>query len=278
MQLLEDPVTTGFAEGLPYLMTVGNHDQSPNGDATGTTTGFNDFFGVSHFTGRSYYGGNYGSNNDSYFTLFSASGLDFIVVTMEYDTAPDAAVLAWADNLLAAHPNRWAIVSTHNLIGTGNPGSFGAQGQAIYDALKDNPNLFLMVSGHNPGEGRRSDTYNGRVVHTVLADYNRGRTAETAGSGDEVLPGREQDPCEDVLALARSVRGGRGFEQPVHASDRHPASRRLAADRNGDRRRFRFERIRRVAGRSPLTEYEWYATVNDGHSTTTSPIWSFTTR
>ena len=28
---------------------------------------------------------------------------------------------------------------------------------------------------------------------------------------------------------------------------------------------------------NPDTEYEWYVAVNDGHRTTTGPVWSFTT-
>jgi hypothetical protein len=171
MSLLEDSTATHLSYGLPYSTTVGNHDQTPNGDPAGATTYYNRVFGVSHFSGRPYYGGHFGSNNDDSFSLFSANGLDFIVVSMEYDPSPDAEVLAWADSLLAAHSKRWAIVSAHALVEAGDPAPFTTQGQAIYDALKDNPNLFLMVCGHIHGEGRRSDTYQGHTVHTVLADY-----------------------------------------------------------------------------------------------------------
>jgi hypothetical protein len=63
MYRLENPVTTGLSEGVPYIVAVGNHDQTPIGDADGTTTNFNKFFGVhpttgiNHFAGKSYYGG-----------------------------------------------------------------------------------------------------------------------------------------------------------------------------------------------------------------------------
>ena len=35
---LENPGTTGMPQGIPYGVCVGNHDQSPNGSPTGTTT------------------------------------------------------------------------------------------------------------------------------------------------------------------------------------------------------------------------------------------------
>src|SRR5205085_6450845 len=120
-----------------------NHDQSPNGDAAGTTTFFNQYFGSARFTGRNYYGGHYGTNNDNHYHLFSASGMDFIVISLEYDTAPDAAVLTWADNLLTTYSNRRAIVASHYILNAGNPATFGAQGQAIYNALRGHTNLFL---------------------------------------------------------------------------------------------------------------------------------------
>ena len=46
---LENPLTTGLPNGIPYGAAVGNHDESPNGDATGTTTFYNQFFGTAHF-------------------------------------------------------------------------------------------------------------------------------------------------------------------------------------------------------------------------------------
>jgi hypothetical protein len=79
--------------------------------------------------------------------------------------------LHWADSILKAYPNRRAIISSHWIINA--DASWGAQGQAIYNRLKNNANLFLMLCGHiNPnGEARRADTYNGHTVNTLLSDY-----------------------------------------------------------------------------------------------------------
>lgn len=169
---LENPVTTLLANGIPYGIAPGNHDIDPIGSYdTGSTTFYNQYFGISRFEGRNYYGGNYGTDNTNSYYLFSASGIDFIVIHLAYDTTPNVPILDWADALLKAHPQRRAIITSHYLIGQGNPASFGAQGLATYNALKDNPNLFLMLCGHIHAEGRRSDTFEGRTVHTILSDY-----------------------------------------------------------------------------------------------------------
>ena len=171
MKIIEDPITTALTNGIPYTMNVGNHDQSPGGSASGTTTFFNQYFGTSRFASRSYWGGNYGSNADNSYQLFSANGLDFIVISLEYDPAANASVLSWANNLLQTYSSRKAIIVSHWIINA--DGTFGAQGQAIYNALKGQPNLMLMLCGHiNPnGEARRSDVFNGKTVHTLLSDY-----------------------------------------------------------------------------------------------------------
>ena len=71
---------------VPYGLAVGNHDQYvPSGDNDPTTL-YNQYFGASHFSGRSYYGGHYGEKNNNHYDLFSASGLDFIVIYLEYAT------------------------------------------------------------------------------------------------------------------------------------------------------------------------------------------------
>ena len=140
--------------GITTKLQVGNL-------AGNSTQLYNTYFGESRFLGRTYYGGHFGSNNDNHYSLFSASGMDFIVIYMEFDPAANPAVLAWADNLLKTHVNRRAIIVSHYLTEGGNPAPFGAQGQAIYDTLKGNANLFLMLAGHRPEEGRRTDIFNG---------------------------------------------------------------------------------------------------------------------
>lgn len=180
MGLLENPVNAARAYGVPWGAAPGNHDQSPNGDADGTTTFYNQYFPYTRYLGRDYWGGHYGTNNDNNYQLFSASGLDFIILHIEYDTTPNPAVLDWADALLKAYPNRRAIVTSHWIVNTGNPATFSTMGQALYDRLKGNPNFFLMMCGHIHGEGRRTDTYQGRNVYSILQDYQE---ATNGGNG-----------------------------------------------------------------------------------------------
>ncbi|MES2597746.1 MAG: Ig-like domain-containing protein [Verrucomicrobiota bacterium] len=181
MAKLENPITSLLAHGVPFGVAPGNHDISPIGDYDdGSTSFYNQFFGTSRFAKRSYWGGNYGSDNTNNYQLFSASGLDFIAIHFAYDTTPNAAILNWADALLKAHPHRRAIATSHSIIGGGNPASFSAQGRGIYDALKNNPNFFLMLCGHIHAEGRRADVFQGRTVYSVLSDY---QGATNGGNG-----------------------------------------------------------------------------------------------
>ena len=169
-RIIEDTSKTHLDDGLPYGICVGNHDQSPGGDARGATKFYNQYFGEKRFKGRKYYGGNYNSkDNDNHYQLFSASGMDFISISFEYDLSQDTNVLNWADSLLKAYKNRRAILSTHYFIN--NDGSWGNQGKKIYDRLKVNPNLFLLLCGHVCEEARRTDVYQGNTTYTLLSDY-----------------------------------------------------------------------------------------------------------
>jgi hypothetical protein len=197
MSLIENPSTTGLLHGIPYGIAVGNHDQSPQGNPAGSsTTLYNTYFGESRFSGRTYYGGHFGSNNDNHFSLFSAAGMEFIVIYLEYDPAANPTVLSWADNLLKTHVSRRAIIVSHYITEPGNPAAYGIQGQAIYEALKGNANLFLMLAGHRHGEGRRTDVFNGNTVHTVLSDYQ-----ERTNGGDGWLRIMEFSPANNQIRV-----------------------------------------------------------------------------
>ena len=102
--LVENPATTGLADGIPYGIAVGNHDQSPvgnpgtTGSPTATTGPYNQWFGIGRFQGRGYYGGSYGLDNDNHYELFSAGGMNFIAIHLEYMPSSSQLrqdVLAW---------------------------------------------------------------------------------------------------------------------------------------------------------------------------------------
>ncbi len=170
MSRLEDPATTTLQDGIPYGVAPGNHDQSPEGSPDGTTTVYNWVFGEYRFKGREYYGGHFGQNNDNHYELFSAGTLDFIVIHLEYDMTPDVDVLAWADDLLQEHSDRRAILVTHYLIGDGYPAEFSPQGEAIYQALKENDKLFLVLGVHISGAtGEVQRVVRPQVLHHPVA-------------------------------------------------------------------------------------------------------------
>lgn len=295
---LEDPATTELEEGIPYGLAVGNHDQSPNDHAGSlenpgsTTVLFNEYFGVSRFEGRSYYGGHYGDNNDNSYQLFSAGGMDFIAIHLEfYPNIPNPladSVLAWADGVLKAHPDRRAIVTSHHLLcptQTCPPlvieSPFSPMGQAVYAALKDNPNLFLMPNGHGGQSDfmtRRTDTYQGNTVHTLMSNYHFG------------------EPCPFLC--------GNGF---LRIMTFEPALNRISvetyspwldeykADQYGEftldydmNEGIQFKELGTLegvtsglspcivwTGRAEEAQYEWYVEVTDGTDTTVGPIWDF---
>lgn len=171
MYRLENPSRTLLASGIPYGLAVGNHDSEPINDPNGTTIFYNQYFGISHFSGKPYYGGHYGSNNDNHYDFFSAGGMDFVVLYFEYDPSANPAVLAWGNQILQANQNRRAILVTHYFGSPQTPVNFSAQGAAIYNALKHNTNVFMMLSGHVTGGGSRADTFNGNTIRTFVSDY-----------------------------------------------------------------------------------------------------------
>lgn len=173
MYRLGDPAATGRPEGIPYLLAVGNHDQRyEDGTWEGPATLFNEYFGVKHFSQKSYYGGHYGKNNNNYYIFFDSGPEKFVVVTLEYD-APSKRpeVLQWADGILKKHADRRAIVVTHSTLTGGIQSAHTKDGAAAYEALKGNKNLMLIIGGHITGEGRRTDTHNGSTVHSILMDF-----------------------------------------------------------------------------------------------------------
>ena len=177
---------------LPVGLCVGNHDQYPKEDPNGTAD-FNQWFPYTRYQNRSWYGGHYGADNDNSYILFSAGGMDFISIQLEYDLAPSPAVLDWAISLLQTYSSRRAIVASHSLLDDNDPGLWTLSGTAIFNALRGQPNLGLMLCGHIPGESRRTD-FGAGTIHTMLADYQ-----DRSNGGDGWLRILEFVPADNVM-------------------------------------------------------------------------------
>lgn len=204
-------------DNIPYGTAVGNHDQTPNGFAgsPGTNTGYGVWFGRDHMSTKSWYGGAYGTSNnsDNHYDLFTANGVDYIVLYIEfnspgheqYSASIETAVMSWADGVLNTYSSRKAIIVSHSILdkptgstsdikaGQGNnnvASAFTNQGDVIYGRMKLHSNVFLMLCGHISGEGFRQDTYNGNVIKSYLSDYQSrqnspygGETNRNGGNG-----------------------------------------------------------------------------------------------
>lgn len=282
MYRLENPSRTLLAAGIPYGVAVGNHDEEPIGDSTGTTIYYNQYFGVSHFTGKPYYAGHYGADNDNHFDFFSAGGMDFIVLYFEYDATLNPDLLAWGNDVLRTNQNRRAIIITHNLGNTATPVSFSAQGAAIYNAVKTNANVFMMLAGHVTGEGSRVDTYNGNTIRTFVSDYqgwtNGGngymRIIDFSPSNNQVVfttysPWADEystGPTSEIFFnydMAHPV-GSNGAPYALIGTVSNLSSGSLAS--------------LVWSNRQSNTAYEWYVVVSDaGGNTTASAAWRFST-
>ena len=169
--------------------------------------------------------------NKNNYELFSVGGLDFLVIHIELDW-PDYSV-AWADKIIKANPNRRVILSTHAFLNASNARptsaqfrSNGTSAEAVWQQIiKPNCNVFMVINGHYPGEGRRTDLNNcGQPVHQVLMDYQEpGQRRRRLAALFHVQAIGEQDLRVHLFADAQRRGGGLRDrrQQPVRPRLRH---------------------------------------------------------
>ncbi|MDQ2688007.1 MAG: metallophosphoesterase [Armatimonadota bacterium] len=180
---------------IPYALAVGNHDTAAVGEFSGSaapgnvnanlrnTEKFNTYFPVSRFTAQR---GRYepGKSDNAFYT-FSAGGLNWLVLTLEFCARQGP--VDWANGVLSAHPKDNVIVLTHfhlNSQGEINPNNAGYGNlttQSVYDQLiKKHANVVLVLSGHVDSSAHRTDTGEaGNTIYQILQDYQ----TQDAGGG-----------------------------------------------------------------------------------------------
>lgn len=256
--------------GIPYGILPGKWDGAP-----WDTTNYNNYFGVSRFQGRSYYGGHYSSANDNSYQFFTASGLSFIVVDLQYEPTTDN--LNWANTVLQNNANRRAIVATFDLLDTTTPTpNFTASGAAIWNALKGNANIFLMLGASLDTEGFRQDTGpNGNVVYSLRQDY---QNQPNGGNGWlrilRFSPATNQVNVKTYSpTLAQYWTPDNQFNLAYNMGPGCGAFQLLGTvtAASGSQASYTWANLLRNQ------YYEWYVTVSDGVNTVTSSTWWFWT-
>lgn len=193
------------AAGIPYALSVGNHDTRAvgwDGVAGSTAYGgynysgnpecpqrlgasqcvsellvrhteeFNQTFPASRFSNlRAEFEPGKADNN---YSTFSAGGKNWLVLTLEF--TPRTAVVNWAKEVVASHPTYNVIVQTHyymdgnGTISPSNAGYGSNSGKYLYDNLISvYPNIKMVFCGHIGDNGYREDIgKNGNKIASYL--------------------------------------------------------------------------------------------------------------
>lgn len=178
---------------VPYALVPGNHDYGPGGNAATRDTFLNDYFHEEDYRAWPSFGGAMEPGKmDNTFHLFEAGGAKWIIVCLEW--APRDAVVAWANELMAKHPDRKGILVTHAFMNNNdlrydhqdkvnpqayNPHSYRTpggknDGEQLWQKLVKKHNFVLTVNGHVLGDGtgyRMDHNDAGQPVHQMLANY-----------------------------------------------------------------------------------------------------------
>jgi calcineurin-like phosphoesterase family protein/Big-like domain-containing protein len=170
--------------GIPFAMTIGNHDYDERPPVNRQATNFNQYFGPARYAGKPYYGTtNYPSgSNENFYETFTWGGKSYLILVLEF--VPRSGAVAWAKTVLSANTDKEVIVATHSYLysdGTtvdqcDTQDMVGDNNGAMLWAglVSQYPNISVVVSGHVTSKftARRSDVgVNGNFVHQIFANW-----------------------------------------------------------------------------------------------------------
>jgi hypothetical protein len=183
---------------LPYFFVPGNHDYAESGGRDRSTL-INNYFPVAKFRKLPTFGGVYDQEPkrmENSYHLFSAGGRHFLVLCLEFGPRRD--VVRWANEIVAQHSDRAAILVTHAFTYSDNrrydrtkpwhqdynPHDYGMahntsddmmDGEELWQALVGrHKNFIFTLNGHvlNDGLGRlASAASDGHQVHQMLVNF-----------------------------------------------------------------------------------------------------------
>lgn len=176
---------------ISYALAPGNHDYGPRGNAATRETYLNDYFKFDEYSSQPGFGGAFEPNKiDNTYHTFEAGGRKWIIIALEW--APRDESVAWANQVMAQHPDHTGILITHaymfsdstrydwskgrqswNPHGYQTPGTIN-DGEELWQKLVSKQRFAMTLNGHvlNDGTGFLvTEDDAGRRVPQILANY-----------------------------------------------------------------------------------------------------------
>lgn len=156
---------------VPWATAVGNHELETVDVLSSGYATWRSIFGpltTGRFDGKAWFGGASASELNSWQTLQSG-GLSLLLLHLELDI-PDTAI-AWAEQIMAAHPGWPTVVATHSHLGSVSTPYLSGDGRNDAEAVREkllrpNAQIFLMLNGHHGTE--QHGTVLNEACHPVL--------------------------------------------------------------------------------------------------------------
>jgi len=171
--------------GVPNAVLPGNHDNKRGVDGSL----FNEYFPPSRYEGSPSYGESIApGDNSASFSTFEWEGSRFLMLALPYAYAERE--IAWAEGVVASHPEFNIIVATHEHVmpktveeaahRSTNSRWVSHGGQLWERVIAPNRNVLFVLSGHFHGIGQlvteNAGGIEGHTVVELLADYQEFRT------------------------------------------------------------------------------------------------------
>lgn len=173
--------------GIPWSPCQGNHD---------SISAINEYFPISDFENRSYWGGSMDGGIENAYYLFEADGMKFIQVVVEEGSisgkGTNNTVRQWSSSIFAQYPERRGILIAHNITRDG-----GEQ----HDIMEPNDNVFMSCNGHscenNGNDYWTTTSAGGKTQHLIRSDYQCRGEPYSEGSVPAMLRYYTFQPDED---------------------------------------------------------------------------------
>lgn len=191
---------------VPYSLVRGNHD---------STGKYNTYFPLEEF--KDTIDGSFKDTMMYTYQTFEVGEIKYLVLAMDINASDDA--LAWANDVITAHPDYNVIITTHIYLSTNGKPLADGTGTTKYGGVNDctqwwekmikkHPNVVLMLSGHVPTDRivvNQREGDNGNIVTEMLVDP-QGTDVKYEGAG--------------LIALLKFTEGGKRvnveYYSPVH--------------------------------------------------------------